>query len=249
MDEKAVRMATAVAIPILLIFNWAFVSLAFTATDWMGYPFNKWQILLYANLLIVLACLLIRVRKRLNWKMILFIVLCAIFDQMLSKAVQNPEFRVYLDSIGIVVVAITLGAEYGMICALLPALTMCFIDPSYIVYAPLYVAVAWLAGKLREIGGMSSIFTVVINGLVAGLFCALFSAPLNIVVFGFILETDDVLTQAFIHEVQFTLIGTFSQYGVSEPFDKVVTFVVAYLISAYFTIPRLFPKQRQPLAI
>ncbi|AKK02210.1 hypothetical protein [Corynebacterium epidermidicanis] len=104
--------------------------------------------------------------------------------------------------------------------------------PTCLVFAPLGVMIGWAAGRFRQLGGMGNLVTNIVTGFVAGIVVAMVAAPLNLQVFGGILEEGQNSTAAIFNELKYCLLGVFGGgLSVSDPLDKAVSFGLAYLLA------------------
>lgn len=144
---------------------------------------------------------------------------------------QEIMVMIYLDTIGCVAVAILFGSRLGVATAAAYYLILAIWDPGMLLFSALNMTVAFCAGKFRELGGMSSIFTAGISGLFVGLLTALMAAPVNLKVFGPIIESGQNPTALLFNEIKYSTVGLFEGFGGSDPLDKMITFILAHLLS------------------
>lgn len=99
-----------------------------------------------------------------------------------------------------------------------------------LLYSALNITVAYCAGRFREMGGISSLFTASVTGIFAGLLTALMAAPINIRLFGPIIGSGQSPTVLLFNELKYTTVGLFFGAGGCDPLDKLVTFMLAFLL-------------------
>ncbi|HXF37566.1 MAG TPA: ECF transporter S component, partial [Actinomycetota bacterium] len=176
-----------------------------------------------------------------------------------GNTVQNViRLPLYLDSIGTVVVGVlcgpVAGAVTGIAANLIWGLT---IGPTSIIP---FAVVAGVIGLLAGLFGRRRIFSargrarswglVAVAGVVTGVVAAVLSAPIAYVLFtGVTGSGTDALVAFFRGTLDNALAATFAQGIVSDPLDKLVTFLVAYaiLLAVPATVKTTFPQGERTL--
>jgi energy-coupling factor transport system substrate-specific component len=171
-----------------------------------------------------------------------------------GNTVQNViRLPVYLDSIGTVLVGVLAGplagAATGILANVIWGLT---IGPNTIVP---FAITAGVIGLLAGLFGMRGIFSagggsrswlwVAIAGVVTGVVAAIVSAPIAYVIFtGVTGGGTDALVAFFRGVLDNALAATFAQGLVSDPLDKLVTYLVAMaiLVAVPLSVKTTFPQ-------
>lgn len=142
-----------------------------------------------------------------------------------------PGLTIYLDSIGTVLVAVLVGPFAGAATGGLSNIIWGFFNPIPLPFAVVAIAIGLLAGIFANIGWFRRIYLVPIAGLITGLVGAIMSAPLSAFIFGGVTGAGtDALVAAFRAYGDSVLTATTKQGLLSDPTDKLITFVIAYLI-------------------
>jgi energy-coupling factor transport system substrate-specific component len=138
----------------------------------------------------------------------------------------------YLDSIGTVLVGMLAGPLAGLITGALSNLIWGLLgNPSYVPFFYVAAVIGLLAGLFTRIGWAQKIWMWAIGGLITGVVAAILSAPTSAIVFGGVTGAGtDLLVAALRASGAGIMQATFGQGIVSDPFDKLITFLVVYLI-------------------
>lgn len=171
-----------------------------------------------------------------------------------GNTVQNViRLPVYLDSIGTVLVGVLAGplagAATGILANVIWGLT---IGPNTIIP---FAITAGVIGLLAGLFGMRGIFAasaggrswlwVGVAGVVTGVVAAIVSAPIAYVIFtGVTGGGTDALVAFFRGVFDNALAATFAQGIVSDPLDKLVTYLVAMaiLVAVPVSVKTTFPQ-------
>ncbi len=139
---------------------------------------------------------------------------------------------IYLDSMGIVLSAVLLGWRYGFITAVLTTLMgTLLINPYLYAYTGTALLVALVAHFAYRLGGFDNIVRSALTGLAIALVAAAASAPVTTFLFsGNTMSGADLVT-AYLQTTGRTLLESVWITGLtSEPVDKVMVAVLAYLV-------------------
>lgn len=176
-----------------------------------------------------------------------------------GNIVQNViRLPLYLDSIGTVVVGVLAGPLAGAATGVAANLIWGFtIGPTYI--AP-FAITAGVIGLLAGLVGRRGFFSargggrswglVGAAGVVTGVVAAIVSAPIAYFVFGGVTGGGtDPLVAFFRTVLDNALAATFAQGLVSDPLDKLVTFLIAFaiLLAVPATVKTTFPQGERTL--
>jgi energy-coupling factor transport system substrate-specific component len=150
---------------------------------------------------------------------------------------------VYLDSIGTVLVGALAGPWVGALTGLLSNLIWGFsgLNVQYTPFAAVAAIIGIMAGLFSETGWFKTWWKVVLAGLSTGIVAAALSAPIAYYVWGGVTGTPgtDFLVLFFQSVVGYdTMQSTFMQGLVSDPVDKIATFLVVWAI--ILALPKRF---------
>jgi len=143
------------------------------------------------------------------------------------------KLPIYLDSIGTVLVGMLAGPIAGLITGALSNLIwgLSGLNP---IYAPFfYVAgvIGLLAGIFTRLGWAQKIWMWALGGLITGIVAAILSAPTSAIVFGGVTGAGtDLIVAALRASGAGIMQATFGQGIVSDPLDKLASFLIVYLI-------------------
>jgi PAS domain S-box-containing protein len=140
---------------------------------------------------------------------------------------------IYLDSVGTILVGALLGPLPGAVTGALSNLIWSGLlgDPLILPYALTAAFIGWAAGYAAWRGAFARFRTVVLAGLLTGLGAALISAPITAYVFGDVTGSGtDYLTRYLTATGANLLQAATIQELISDPLDKTLSFVVAWLL-------------------
>ncbi|MEJ6013142.1 hypothetical protein WG936_04735 [Corynebacterium sp. H127] len=228
---------------LLVVFNWVVV-LAFPPKEnihtFNGEPI---QIVVICTNLFILGAALFASTKQLSWRNIGLLAAFILLDVGMGKTFWHTGIPLYLDTIGCIAAALLLGTRFGVACSASYYLILALWDPGMLLFAPLNMVVAIIAGKSHELGGMANLVPVLINGLFTGLLTSLLAAPLNITLLGPIIRQGQPSTAQLLNEIRYTTIGFQDGFGFSDPLDKTLTFLIAYILVVW--LPQAWLKHHR----
>lgn len=139
---------------------------------------------------------------------------------------------IYLDSIGIVISAVLLGFRYGVLTGVVTALLGTFLfNPYLYAYTATALCIAGMSAWSYRLGGFDTLVRAMLSGLAIAIVAAAASAPVTAYLFsGNTMSGVDVIT-AYLTSTGRSLIESVWITGLtSEPVDKVMVAVLAYLV-------------------
>ncbi len=157
------------------------------------------------------------------------------------------KLPVYLDSIGTILVGVLagpwVGAATGLLANLIWGLTG--LNVPYMPFMLVAAVIGMLAGFFGEAGWLRVWWKVILAGIITGVVASVISAPISAYVFGGVTGAGtDVLTAAFRSMGAGVLGASFEQGAVSDPIDKIATYILVWLI--LLALPKrfiaLFPR-------
>jgi len=146
----------------------------------------------------------------------------------LVLAVKVP---IYLDSIGTVLVGILAGPWAGAVTGFLSSTiwTVTGWFPPAIAWAGVAVVIGAMAGAFGRAAWMHSWWKSALGGVLTGVVAAVLSAPIAAYVFGGVTGSGtDILVAAFRTLGLDALGANMAQGVVSDPIDKLITFLIVY---------------------
>lgn len=151
-----------------------------------------------------------------------------------SAVVVNAVPFLYLDALGVVLVALLAGPWAGVVTGVLVNAVQGFvIGPSYWAYTPLQIAFALVAGYAARAGWFRRYWKVVAVGLALAAISIVMGAPINVYLFGGVTGSgSDAVTGFFLATGADIWSAVVGQTLIVEPIDKVVTVLLAALLAA-----------------
>jgi len=146
----------------------------------------------------------------------------------LVLAVKVP---LYLDSIGTVLVGILAGPWAGAVTGFLSSTiwTVTGWFPQAIAWAGVAAVIGAMAGAFGRAAWMHSWWKSALGGVLTGVVAAVLSAPIAAYVFGGVTGSGtDILVAAFRTLGLDALGANMAQGVVSDPIDKLITFLIVY---------------------
>jgi energy-coupling factor transport system substrate-specific component len=143
------------------------------------------------------------------------------------------KLPIYLDSIGTVLVGMLVGPVAGLITGALSNLIwgLSGLNPIYAPFFYVAAVIGLLAGIFTRIGWARRIGMWSLGGLITGVVAAIISAPTSAVVFGGVTGAGtDLVVAALRASGAGIMQATLGQGIVSDPLDKLATFLIAFLI-------------------
>ena len=143
------------------------------------------------------------------------------------------KLPIYLDSIGTVLVGMLVGPIAGLITGGLTNLIwgLSGLNPAYTPFFYVAAVIGLLAGIFARIGWARKIWKWALAGLITGVVAAVLSAPTSAVIYGGVTGAGtDLIVAALRASGASIMQATFGQGIVSDPLDKLATFVIVFLI-------------------
>jgi energy-coupling factor transport system substrate-specific component len=143
------------------------------------------------------------------------------------------KLPIYLDSIGTVLVGMLVGPIAGLITGALTNLIwgLTGLNPTYTPFFYVAAIIGLLAGIFTRIGWARNVWKWALAGLITGVVAAIISAPTSAIVFGGVTGAGtDLIVAALRASGAGILQATLGQGIVSDPLDKLATFLIVFLI-------------------
>jgi energy-coupling factor transport system substrate-specific component len=166
----------------------------------------------------------------------------------IGQLIYVLKIPIYLDSIGTVLVGLLAGPLAGLVTGALTNIIwgVSGLNPAYTPYFYVAGVIGLLAGIFGGIGWARKIWLWLIAGLLTGLAAAILSAPATAIIYGGVTGSGTDLIVAALRASGANIItAAFGQGIVSDPLDKMVSFLIVWLI--VLALPLRF-KARFPQA-
>ncbi len=165
-----------------------------------------------------------------TWVMIPVAIAINIAMGQLIYALKVP---LYLDSIGTILVGALAGPWAGALTGLLANLIwgLSGLNVAYAPFAAVAAVIGLLAGFFSENAWFRKLWKVLLAGIITGLVAATISAPISAYVFGGVTGSgQDVLVTMFRGIGLGILPSSFAQGVSSDPLDKMISYLLVWLI-------------------
>jgi energy-coupling factor transport system substrate-specific component len=151
---------------------------------------------------------------------------------VLGQIFGSLGLGVYIDSIGTVLVGVLVGPLAGAATGGITNVIWGFFNPVAMPFAVTAIVIGLLAGVFSRLGWFKRVYLVPIAGAITGVVAAAMSAPLSAFIFGGVTDntTNNALVALFRSQGFSALSSSFFQGLTVDPLDKLITFVIAYLI-------------------
>jgi len=151
-----------------------------------------------------------------------------------GQIILTLKLPLYLDSIGTVFVGAVAGPWVGALTGLLSNIIWALIFGDFtntVPYAIVAAVVGFLAGVFSKYGWFKVWWKTIIAGAITGVVASLLSAPITFYLFGGVVGSGmDIVTAAFRSQGVGMLTANFMQGLAIDPLDKVISFLVVFLI-------------------
>lgn len=152
----------------------------------------------------------------------------------MGQIVKALRLPLYLDSIGTIFVGAVAGPWVGALAGILSNVIWAIIFgdiTNTVPYAPVAAAIGFLAGVFSKYGWFKVWWRAVLAGAITGIVASLLSAPITFYLFGGVVGTGmDIVTAAFRSQGMSMLASNFLQGLATDPLDKVISFLIVFLI-------------------
>ncbi len=168
------------------------------------------------------------------WRALLLIGLAIVVNIAVGRLVREVlHWPLWLDSIGTVLVGALLGPLAGAATgAATNLLVTIFADNrAALPFAITAAFIGWAAGYAGQLGAFQRLWSAALTGLVVGIGAALISAPIATYAFGGLTDTGFAYLRPWLDATGATIFQLTTIQGlISDPLDKLISFVVAWLL-------------------
>lgn len=152
----------------------------------------------------------------------------------IGQLVYSLKIPLYLDSVGTVLVGVLAGPWAGALTGLLANLIwgLSGLNVTYAPFAAVAAVIGLLAGLFSDGGWLRRWWKVILAGLITGLVAAAISAPITAYVYGGVTGSGTDVVVAMFRGMGFGILpASFAQGVSSDPLDKMITYLVVWLIA------------------
>lgn len=152
----------------------------------------------------------------------------------IGQLVYSLKIPLYLDSVGTVLVGVLAGPWAGALTGLLANLIwgLSGLNVTYAPFAAVAAVIGLLAGLFSDGGWLRRWWKVILAGLITGLVAAAISAPISAYVYGGVTGSGTDVVVAMFRGMGFGILpASFAQGVSSDPLDKMITYLVVWLIA------------------
>ena len=173
------------------------------------------------------------IRKEFTTITLVLIPVAIAINIAVGQLVIALKLPLYLDSIGTVLVGVLVGPWAGALTGFLANLvwTISGLFPQAVAWSGVAAIIGALAGFFGREGWAKTIGKSALAGLITGVIAAILSAPIAAYVFGGVTGTGTDAVVAMFRAAGLDALGAnMAQGTVSEPIDKIITFVVVWAV-------------------
>jgi len=161
-----------------------------------------------------------------------FIAFGAALNLSLGQLTALLKVPLYFDSIGTVLVAVLCGPWAAILAGCVANIVSSFMfSPTWVFFIPTVAAIGAFTGSWAKAGLFRKWYTTLPGGILQGILAAVISAPISAYLFsGITLGGTDFLVLYFRAVGKSILESTLLQGLASDPVDKTLTYMIAFLI-------------------
>jgi energy-coupling factor transport system substrate-specific component len=170
--------------------------------------------------------------ENINKKNLSVLISLTALNLIIGSIVSFFKLPIYLDSIGIVLATILIDWRYGLICSLITVLGgFLLINPYLPFYTLTSFAIVFTVNLLRKWNFLSTLWKVILSGIIIAIVSAVISAPITTYLFeGSTLSGNDAITAYFISTGK-TILNSVVLSGISsELVDKIAVVLISFII-------------------
>ncbi|MDA2925819.1 hypothetical protein MYX78_01070 [Acidobacteria bacterium AH-259-G07] len=179
-----------------------------------------------------MAKLIQNIREEIGGVALPFIAFGAALNLVLGQVIAFLKLPVYLDTVGTVLVAITIGPWAGILSGIMAAIIGgVYINPYLPYYIPTVIVVGGFSAFMARKGFFTTWPKTIFAGLLQGFAAAVVSAPITAYLFGGITLAGTSLIVAYLRFTGETLLKSVLFAGLAaDPVDKTLTYVLSRLL-------------------
>jgi energy-coupling factor transport system substrate-specific component len=168
----------------------------------------------------------------LNTLTLVLIPIGIVINIVIGQLIYILKLPIYLDSIGTVLVGVLAGPWIGALTGALSIIIWAVsgLNPSYFWYFPVAGIIGLLAGIFAQSGWLRELWRVALAGLITGFVAAIISAPITAALGGVTGSGTDAIIAVLRASGANIVQAAFGQGIVSDPLDKMASFLVVWAI-------------------
>ncbi len=173
------------------------------------------------------------IRKEFSTTTLVLIPVAIAINIAVGQLVLGLKLPLYIDSIGTILVGVLVGPWAGALTGFLANLVWTFtgLFPQAVAWAGVAAIIGALAGVFGREGWVKTPGKAILAGLITGVVAAVLSAPIAAYVFGGVVGSGtDAIVGLFRAAGLDALGANLGQGAVSEPIDKVITYLVVWAV-------------------
>lgn len=145
---------------------------------------------------------------------------------------QTLRLPIFLDVIGTILTGVLAGPWAGALTGLVTNVVAALIlTPTWLPYAIVNILIGIAAGYLARAGWFSNIWRTVVSGFIIAVIAVISSAPITAYLFGGVTGAGEDFIRAYLYATGQTLLqGAITASAITEPVDKILSALVAYLV-------------------
>ena len=173
------------------------------------------------------------IRKEFTTITLVLIPVAIAINIAVGQLVLALKLPLYLDTIGTVLVGVLVGPWAGALTGFLASLVWSIsgLFPQAVAWAGVAAIIGALAGFFGREGWVKTLGRSVLAGLITGVIAAILSAPIAAYVFGGVTGAGTDAVVGMFRAAGLDALGAnMAQGAVSEPIDKILTYVVVWAV-------------------
>ena len=173
-----------------------------------------------------------RISEEFSGPMLPFIAFCVALNLTAGQITATLKIPVYLDSLGTVLLAVLSGPFSAIVAgSFANILAAAFGNPPMIFFIPVVVIIGGYTGLVAKLGWFRRSYLAVTGGILLGIPSAAVSALISAFVFGGVTMGGSDFLVLFFRSQGYSLYeSTLYQGLIMDPIDKVITFVVVFML-------------------
>ena len=182
-----------------------------------------------------------RIKREFTTLTLVLIPVAIAINIAVGQLVLAIKIPLYLDSIGTVLVGVLVGPWAGALTGVLANIvwTLTGLFPEAIAWAGVAAIIGILAAAFRSGDWMKVWWKAALAGLITGVIAAILSAPIAAYVFGGVTGSGTDALVGMFRAAGLDMLGANMAQGVvSDPLDKVVTFIIIWAV--LLALPKQF---------
>ena len=171
------------------------------------------------------------IKKDFSLMCILLIPICIAINIVCGQITGMLKLPVYLDCIGTILSAVLAGPWVGALTGLLSNLINGIMDPSYIPYSLVAVAVGLVAGFMARKKWFTNPWKVIVSGIILSIVSTIIGAPITAYVYGGVTGSGSTLLTGLLMATGQNLLQAVGiSVLITNLLDKIISAFIPYII-------------------